>query len=297
MLFFTYFKFSCIKIYFEQAAEIAPLLDIKLTKRKFGQEYFPFAGFPIHHLDRHLAKLINKHGRSVALCDEFPNTNQIEEKVKFKRHVTRIITPGTLIDESFLQHDQNNFLLSISLGEELNETGLAWIDITTGQFYMQRSNLEFLSNDISRIIPSEILISETLRDFKDHPIWRYVDRGINNIAFEPLNSFDANQIHTWFPKQGGKNADDIRRTFSPIELKASGALLKYINKNLIDRSPKIQFPNRIHPKDTMIIDATALRSLEIIKSMQDFTKKGSLMHAIQRTKTASGTRTLDYWLR
>ncbi|RHZ74145.1 hypothetical protein Glove_227g7 [Diversispora epigaea] len=283
------------EIYFEQATEIAPLLDIKLTRRKFGHEYFPFAGFPILHLDRHLAKLINEHGRAVALCDEFPNNNQIEEKVKFKRRVSRIITPGTLIDESFLQQDQNNFLLSISLGENHKETGLAWIDITTGQFYMQRSNLESLSNDISRIMPSEILISETLRDFKDHHIWQHVDRRMNNVTFESLNSFDSSRIRTLMPKQEVER--DIQKTFSLIELKASGGLLNYIKKNLIGRFPKMQFPIRIHPKDTMIIDATALRSLEITTSMQDFTKKGSLMHAIQRTKTASGTRTLDNWLR
>ncbi|CAG8436176.1 9502_t:CDS:10 [Diversispora eburnea] len=283
------------EIYFEQATEIAPLLDIKLTRRKFGHEYFPFAGFPILHLDRHLAKLINEHGRAVALCDEFPNNNQNEEKVKFKRRVNRIITPGTLIDESFLQQDQNNFLLSISLGENHKETGLSWIDITTGQFYMQKSNLESLSNDISRIIPSEILISDTLRDLKDHHIWQHVDRGMNNVTFESLNSFDASRIHTLIPKQ--ETERDIQKTFSLIELKASGGLLNYIKKNLIGRFPKIQFPIRIHSKDTMIIDATALRSLEITTSMQDFTKKGSLMHAIQRTKTASGTRTLDNWLR
>ncbi|CAG8455157.1 13395_t:CDS:10 [Acaulospora morrowiae] len=282
------------ELYFEQAREIAPLLDIKLTKKKFGQEYFPFAGFPLQHLDRYLTKLINEHGRAVAICDEFPNTD-IEKRVKFTRLVTRIITPGTLIDESFLPQDQNNFLLSVSLEEDSNRTGLAWVDITTGQFYMQESLLESLSNDLSRIRPSEVVLSDTLKLLEDHPIWQHVDRGMKSVAFESWHSFDATQPQAWMSDH--QDDVEIREVFTVSELKASAALLNYVERNLIGRVPKMQFPIRMNPKDIMIIDGAALRSLEITTSMRDLTKKGSLMHAIQRTKTASGTRALYNWLR
>jgi DNA mismatch repair ATPase MutS len=251
----------------------------------------PFAGFPLQHLDRYLTTLVNDHGHAVALCEEFLNDNN-DEKIKFKRRVTRIITPGTLIDESFLQQDQNNFLLALSLDERTNCVGLAWIDITTGQFFMAVSGLESLSNDLARIRPSEIVLSEQFKVREDHLIWRQLNREKYAFAYEPIKSFD---IIPWqFDFQYNDGNEEV---FSGVEMQASSALHKYISKNLIEKFPKIQPPIRINPEDTMIIDETALRSLEIVTSIRNNSKIGSLIHAIERTKTKSGTRALDQWLR
>ncbi|CAG8474330.1 14117_t:CDS:10 [Cetraspora pellucida] len=282
------------ELYFEQAKEIAPLLDIKLTKKKFGQEYFAFAGFPVQHLDRYLATLVNVHGLPVAICEEFLNDEVNEDKLKFKRRITRIITPGTLIDESFLPYDQNNFLLALSLDEKTNLVGLAWIDITTGLFFMQRSNLESISGDLMRIRPSEIVLCDNYHNVENHDIWQYVDSRKYIISYEPSNSFNSKLSQSW--TYDSQVDYDINQMFSSDELKASAALLSYINKNLVGRTLKIQSPISINLNDTMIIDATTLRSLEITISMRDNTKRGSLLHAIRRTKTASGARTLDRWL-
>ncbi|CAG8623035.1 4759_t:CDS:10, partial [Funneliformis caledonium] len=279
------------ELYFEQATKIAPLLNIKLTKKKFGQEYMPFAGFPLQHLDKYLSTLVNDHGLAVALCEEFLN-DENDEKVKFKRRVSRIITPGTLIDESFLQQDQNNFLLALSLDERTNNVGLAWIDITTGQLFVAMSELESLSNVLARIRPSEIVLSEQFKFQKDHPIWIQLNREKYAFAYESIKSFSTQQsqpdLHF---------GDVIDEVFSGVEIQANTALHNYISRNLIERFPKIQPPIRINPENTMIIDETALRSLEIIMSIRNNSKRGSLIHAIERTKTKSGTRALDQWLR
>ncbi|CAG8595313.1 23992_t:CDS:10, partial [Gigaspora rosea] len=282
------------ELYFEQAKEIAPLLDIKLTKKKFGQEYFAFAGFPTQHLDRYLATLVNVHGFPVAICEEFLNDDVNEDKLKFKRRITRIITPGTLIDESFLQYDQNNFLLALSLDEKTNSVGLSWIDITTGLFFMQKSNLESISGDLMRIRPSEIVLCDSYHKMESHEIWKHVDGKKYIISYESSNSFDSKLPQSWM--SDSQIDYDVNQTFSSDELKASAALISYINKNLLGRTLKIQPPISINLNDTMIIDATTLRSLEITTSIRDNTKKGSLLHAIRRTKTASGARTLDRWL-
>ncbi|GBC01867.1 hypothetical protein RclHR1_04360012 [Rhizophagus clarus] len=282
------------ELYFEQATRIAPLLDIKLTKKKFGQEYMPFAGFPLQHLDRYLTTLVNDHGFAVAICEEFLNDNNAE-KIKFKRRVTRIITPGTLIDESFLQQDKNNFLLAISLEEKTNFVGLAWIDITTGQFFMAMSELGSLFNDLARIRPSEIVLSEQFKVNKEHLIWKQLNHEKYAFAYESVKSFDATIPQSW--QSDLEYKDGIEEVFSGVEIQASAALHRYISKNLIERFPKIQPPIRINPENTMIIDETALRSLEVITSFRNNSKKGSLIHAIGRTKTKSGTRALDQWLR
>lgn len=253
----------------------------------------PFAGFPLQHLDRHLATLVNDHGFAVAICEEFLNDNN-DEKIKFKRRVTRIITPGTLIDESFLQQDKNNFLLAISLDEKTNHVGLAWIDITTGQFFMAMSGLGSLFNDLARIRPSEIVLSEQFKVNKEHLMWHQLTREKYAFAYESIKSFDATIPQPWQSDLQYKGGIEV---FSGVEIQASAALHRYISKNLIERFPKIQSPIRINPENTMIIDETALRSLEVITSIRNNSKKGSLVHAIERTKTKSGTRALDQWLR
>ncbi|CAJ0764745.1 9168_t:CDS:10, partial [Entrophospora sp. SA101] len=223
------------ELYFEQAEQIAPILDIKLAKRKFSQTYMSFAGFPLQHLDRYLSVLVNGYGLHVAICEEYLNTNYEEDKLKFKRRVSRIITPGTLIDESFLPHDENNFLLSISTSLEgkTHYIGLSWIDITTGQFFLQHSTIENLSNNLARINP------------KEH---------------------------------------------------ASSSLLFYVRKNLFENIPHIQYPIKVDENSTMVIDESALHSLEIMITMKDKSKKGSLIDTIKRTKTMSGARKLDQYL-
>ncbi|CAG8449994.1 3268_t:CDS:10 [Ambispora leptoticha] len=282
------------ELHFQQATKLAPLLDIKIGKRKVKKEKVPVVGFPVHVLDKYLQILLDE-GHSVALCAETPNRNAEYGDLKYVRNVTRIITPGTLISESFLDHNKNNFLLAIALDESSQSTGLSWIDISTGEFFMQKSLLVALSSDITRIRPSEILLSDVFNLFPEHKIWNHIDREEYPVSFEPGNTFDA-KITTWEAdlKSEGIAFDEV---FSPIEMKASAGLFKYIEKNLVGRKIRVDQPIRVNPEDTMIIDATALASLEITTSMRENRKKGSLLHAIQRTKTASGSRILNRWLR
>ncbi|CAG8459223.1 7348_t:CDS:10 [Ambispora gerdemannii] len=280
------------ELYFQQATKFAPLLDIKLRKAK--KDRIPIIGFPVHALDKYLQILLDE-GHSVALCAETPNKNAEYGDLKYVRNVTRIITPGTLINESFLDHNKNNFLLAIALDESLQSTGLSWIDISTGEFFMQKSVLAALSSDISRIRPSEILLSDVYSVYAEHKIWNYIDREEYSVSFEPGNTFDA-KTTSWEADLKSEGIE-FHEVFSPIEMKASAGLFKYIEKNLFGRKIRVEHPIRVNPEDTMIIDATALSSLEITASMRDNRRKGSLLHAIQRTKTASGSRILNRWLR
>ena len=100
-------------------------------------------GFPLLHLDRHLKTLVQHHKRFVAMCEEFPISGSSGE-TGFERRVTRIVTPGTLIDEPFLNTLENNYLLSVHLVPEKPFIGLAWIDVSTGEFFSKESTLQAL---------------------------------------------------------------------------------------------------------------------------------------------------------
>ncbi|CAG8586672.1 6450_t:CDS:10, partial [Ambispora gerdemannii] len=282
------------EIYFQQALKLAPLLDIKIGRRKVKKGRVPIVGFPVHALDKYLQILLDE-GHLVVLCAETPNKNAECGDLKYVRNVTRIITPGTLISESFLDHNKNNFLLAIALDESLQDTGLSWIDVSTGEFFMQKSVLAALSSDIARIRPSEVLLSDVYSLYPEHQIWSHIDRVEYSISFELRSTFDA-KATSWEADLKSEGIE-LREVFSPIEMKASAGLFKYIEKNLVGRKIRVEHPIRVNPEDTMIIDATALSSLEITASMRDNCRKGSLLHAIQRTKTASGSRVLNRWLR
>lgn len=121
-------------------------------------------GFPLGHLDKHLRTLVQKHHRSVALCEEFAkHRGTTTSKALFERRVVRILTPGTLIDESFLNPYVNNFLLSISVPKD-DVLGLAWIDISTGEFSSLEASATSLPDHLARINPREVVLDDSVRD-------------------------------------------------------------------------------------------------------------------------------------
>ncbi|KAJ1963420.1 MutS protein 1, partial [Dispira parvispora] len=147
------------ELYYEQADEAGPLLEIQVVTRKIRNHHYRFTGFPARYIDRHLERLVMEHQRHVAICEQFqdPITKQ------FTRRLVRIITPGTLIDEQFIHSDQNNFLLAIlpadSLTGDLTSThplGLAWLDLSTGDFITASTTVGELASDLARIKPREV---------------------------------------------------------------------------------------------------------------------------------------------
>ena len=138
------------------------------------------AGFPFFQLDRYLKILVEEHQKYVALCEEYRRpVEDLSSKLEFERHVVRIITPGTLIDERFMDPYENNFLLAVytpdtqSIGEDLeaDDVGLAWLDLSTGDFYTQKTDISSLPGDIARVAPREILLNEDLRSDRSHALF------------------------------------------------------------------------------------------------------------------------------
>lgn len=305
------------ELYFEHAEEYGPLLNLKVASKKTNAGPVPMAGFPFFQLDRFLKVLVQEFNCYVAIAEEFPN--DAGDKVKSNglmhdRKVTRIITPGTLIDENFIDPYANNYVMAIHLGvadaesvsaqksENLEEhlqpaaepVGLAWLDISTGQFYTQSTTIGGLSSILSRVGPREIVIDKALQTQKDHSLFTILAEDKHLISFTPhINLMPTEE---WIPMLESEIPANTLKAFTPDETSAGSLLLQYVRDRLLGLSMKLQPPVRHESLQVLTIDKNSMRSLEIKHTMRDGAFKGSLLHAVRRTVTKSGARLLNDWL-
>ncbi|KAJ3775091.1 muts domain V-domain-containing protein [Lentinula raphanica] len=319
--------------YFEQAIEISKILNIKLTSRRWGAGRVPMCGFPLMHVDKYLKIMVQQHKRFVAMCEEFPKHTPLGER-EFERRVVRVITPGTLIDESFLNQYENNYLLAISIPSSAEEKvtgsslGLAWIDVSTGEFYSKHSMYENLRDDIARIGPKEILLDDSLETQTSHPVMQAVteesnvvsfvlpsrtDNEASGLAVQRTSSFPIPaEAQSIFPTDTSSSSEAANVTdeivigedtsttasfnYTPEETSAIDLLTNYLRANLLEHMPSLSLPSREDIGGRMQIDSHTIKALEIRESMREGGIRGSLMSSVKRTITTSGTRLLARWL-
>jgi DNA mismatch repair ATPase MutS len=258
------------------------------------------AGFPFFQLDRYLKILVEEHQKYVALCEEYRKPiDDTSSKLEFERRVVRIITPGTLIDERFIDPYENNFLLAvytpdsqtIETGIEKQDVGLAWLDLSTGDFFTQQTEISSLPGDIARIAPREILLNEDLRSDRSHSIFTSIEEEKHFITYEPFTDLSLTTIpNSWEELLEAPISPRVAKEFSVEEIRAAEVLLRSVKGKLMGTNMRIQPPIRKSKQDIMIIDANTLRALEIKRSMREGNIKGSLLSAIRRTVTKSGAR-------
>lgn len=304
--------------YFEQAVEIAQLLNIKLTDKSWGGQRVLMCGFPIMHLDKHLKTLVQGHNRFVAICEEFMRSRILGPKGGFERRVTRIVTPGTLIDESFLNQYENNYLLAInsadnaavsttpSLQEAQEPLGLAWIDVSTGEFFAKQVPYDSLQDELVRIGPKEIVLDLALADHAEHPIRQAVAEEDYFTSFiSTCNQEEGPAVPTTTSASSG--TDDlsihlepsqslVHLTLTDAEVSAVKLLTAYLHANLLEHMPRLPIPNREATAGRMQIDAHTIKALEIKESLREGGTTGSLLSVIKRTVTSGGARLLTRWL-
>lgn len=251
-------------------------------------------GFPLNQLDRHLKTLVQSCDRFVALCEEFPPTRAGEE---FTRKVIRVITPGTLIDESFLNLYENNYLLSIS-SSGAGRFGLAWIDVSTGEFYSQPTTLECLRDDISRIGPREVILAKVSGGGPDPDVQIALadEPTITTTIVDALASSGTTTLPT--PGEQEVDPQDISAPlcYTDEELQAIRSLNNVLQSRLLGYMPVLSSPIRQDVSARMQIDSHTIHALEIKEAMREGGTQGSLLNTIRRTVTSGGTRLLSRWL-
>ncbi|KAL4969299.1 mismatch repair ATPase MSH1 [Aspergillus stella-maris] len=303
------------ELYFEQAEEFAPLLNIKLASKKTSAGPVPMAGFPFFQLDRFLKILVQDLSKYVAISEEFANSAEDRARsgsLLFDRKVARVITPGTLIDEKFMDPSENNFLMAIYLDHSKVEApartddeashqhvltsasqnvGLAWLDLSTGDFFTQSTTAQMLPSAIARIGAREILVDQHLQDLVGQELQLLIGHEQRLMTFFSFPKEIA-PMSDWASMLEAPLSTKAIDTFTQEEVAAGYSLLEYIRVQLQGLNLKLQPPRRRHLDESMNIDRNSLRGLEILETARDGFGKGSLLHAVRRTSTKSGARLL-----
>ncbi|KPI35419.1 uncharacterized protein AB675_11729 [Cyphellophora attinorum] len=293
------------EMYFDQAAEFGPAMSLKVSYRMSARHpAVPMAGFPFYQLDRYLKTLVQELNQHVAICEEFPNN--VEGKIKsggnrFDRKVVRVVTPGTLIDENFMDTTRNNFLLAVHVpaptsmadGEEKadHDVGLAWIDLSTGDFWTGKTPRLLLASSIARISAREIVLQDSATADVKNEIQALLGQHHELASYHNrVSNFDS--LQDWNHCFETAVSADIEQTFSHQEKQAIHHLLDYAQQQLQRTQLRLQPPRQRDDSHLMEIDRYSLRGLEILETSRDGFGKGSLIHAIKKTVTSSGTRLL-----
>lgn len=278
------------EMFFEDAVNAAEALDIALTKRgKHNGDDIPMCGVPVHAAEGYLLSLIRK-GFRVAVGEQLESPAEAKKrgsKSVVKRDVVRLVTPGTLTEDSLLEARRHNFLVSYS--ELREESALAWADISTGAFHVMPLNPVRLSPELARLAPSELILAEGVTYEKTVPL---ADEF--RIPITPLGkaSFDSTAAEKRICALFGVGALDGFGSFSRAEISAMGALIDYLEITQKGKLPLLQPPVQEAEDRVMQIDASTRASLELTRSLSG-SRAGSLLAVVDRTVTPGGARLLE----
>ncbi len=277
------------EMFFDDAVAAAAALDIALTKRGFHLgEAIAMCGVPVHAAEGYLLTLIRK-GFRVAIAEQLEDPAEAKKrgyKAVVKRDVVRLVTPGTLTEDSLLEARRHNFLCAFA--EVRDSAALAWADISTGEFRVMASSLVRLGPDLARIAPRELLLSEAR---ENEIVSNMADR---SVSVTPLSrgSFDSAGAEKRLCEMFGVASLEAFGAFDRAELSAMGALVDYLHLTQRGRMPLLRHPVREAFGGTMQIDAATRRNLELTQALSGG-REGSLLSAIDRTVTAGGARLLE----
>jgi DNA mismatch repair protein MutS len=276
------------ELFFDDAVAAARALDITLTRRgRHLGEDIPMCGVPVHSHESYLARLI-RQGLRVAICEQTEDPAEARKrggKTLVQRAVVRVITPGTLTEETLLDARRPNYLAAIA--EAGKSLGVAWLDLSTGEFVAQLATAGNVSTVLSRIEPGEILIAETVAA-KDgmRPLleeWRTRLTVLPPSRFDPENA--ARRLEALFAVA----ALDAFGGFSRAEVAAAGGIVAYVELTQMGHMAQLSQLRRITDETGMQIDAATRRNLELTHTVQG-ERRGSLIDVVDRTLTGGGAR-------
>ncbi|MBK8438800.1 MAG: DNA mismatch repair protein MutS [Rhodobacter sp.] len=277
------------EMFFDDAVAASEALDIALTKRgKHLGEDIAMCGVPVHAAEGYLLNLIRK-GFRVAIAEQLEDPAEAKKrgsKSVVKRDVVRLVTPGTLTEDSLLEARRHNFLCAFA--EVRDDSALAWADISTGEFRVMSCPLPRLGPELARLAPKEVLIP----DSQDAGLAMLVSE--SGAALTPLarTSFDSAGAEKRLCALFSVSSLEGFGTFDRAELAAMGGLVDYLDLTQRGRLPLLRPPVKEAPGGSVQIDAATRRNLEITASLQGG-REGSLLSAVDRTVTAPGARLLE----
>lgn len=284
------------EMFFDDAKKVSSLLDLTLTGRDCGlEERAPMCGVPHHAVDTYVAKLIS-HGLKVAICEQL--TTPDESKGMVERDVVRVITPGTVMEDTILDERKNNYLAALALDNN-GEASISWVDISTGEFNTMcfgEQNIDEVEDMLITIAPAEIIANSNAKERfsalssikigKLPPLSLYFDwafdfytakkKLLTSLKVESLESFELED----------KN----------ICIISAGAILEYLSdtqKRSLDHINSVKF---VADNSFMFLDGNTRRNLELTETIRDKKRKGSLLWVLDKTMTSMGARNIRKWV-
>ena len=277
------------EMFFDDAIMVSKELELTLTGKNCGlEERAPMCGVPFHAADSYINRLVS-NGHKVAICEQMEDPKQAKGIVK--REVIRVVTPGTNTDMASLDEAKNNYIMSIVYTED--KYGIATCDVTTGDFFTTEVDTERkLLDEVSRFNPSEIICNEA-----------FYMSGIDVDDMKNRLSITVSALDSWYFSDGLANETLLShfhvQTINALGLEdyesgviAAGALLKYLYETQMNSLDNIL---ELHPYSIgkyMIIDSSSRRNLELVDTLREKQKRGSLLWVLDKTRTAMGARLL-----
>ena len=307
------------EMFFEDAKTAHNVLGITLTQRGTDTDGspVPLAGVPYHSVESYLSRMV-RAGYRVAICEQMENPKHAKGVVK--REVVRVVTPGTVLEESLLDNKTNNYIVGLVADSTRQIFGLATLDFSTGYFAIAEfhgSNAkQDCANEISRVAPAEIVLSSDQREMleemfgldgrkttrelieENEPIpGQRCEKSVGKIV-----TVDAGTISPWISKKSlidlfqvrdlnGFGADECT-----VGLQAAAAILAFIKETQRNNLTHINELRVYHPGEYMVLDATTQRSLELVTNLNDATKRHTLLEVLDKTLTPMGGRLLRQWI-
>lgn len=275
------------EMFFKDAIIASKILDITLTSRnKNKEDSIPLCGIPYHAASSYIQKLVDQ-GYKVAICEQMEEASKAKGIVR--REVIRVITPGMVLEDDYLQPKANNFLMAISLGEE--RFGLAILDASTGDFLATEVNTaQSLLDEVMRTEPKEIIFPETA---KEQAPAKHLMKAFPHALYSPLppEVFDGERSRerlkafSLLPPEGKNQA-----------LQAVGAILFYVEETQKVQPGHLSRLEFYQVQDYMVLDETTRKNLELFENLATRSRKGSLLEILDETVTSMGGRMLKRWL-
>ena len=280
------------EVFFDDAKLCSRVLGLTLTSRSKGESAIPMAGVPHHAVDGYIHKLI-RSGYHVAICDQVQDPR--EAKGIVDRDVTRIVTPGTLTEDSLLDGKKSNYLAAVIVEKE--QAGLAWVELSTGQFLVQEVSADRVLDELARVAPAESLVREGPAERPDSIEAQVRAAGLGGYTRRPDYVFDYSTAYRGLTEHfetqslDGFGCEDLR-----LGVCAAGAVIDYLQET---QKTTLNHINRLQlyvPTAYVLFNQATRRGLELLESQRDGGREGTLLWVLDRTHTSMGGRLLREWI-
>ena len=284
------------EMFFDDALTASKELEIALTGRDCGlEERAPMCGVPFHAAEGYIAKLVEK-GHKVAVCEQMEDPALAKGLVK--RDIIKVVSPGTIADGHLIKEKENNFLVSLFSGK--TQLGLAYLDISTGGFYVTElpidANYESLMDELGKINPAEMIVNPGF--YKQSPIIHAIEARFNcMVNLYPGPRYELKATREKLLEQFSVySLDSLGLKNHEPGVRAAGGLLDYVDETQKKVLSHINHLSFYRTEEFMLLDLSTRRNLELTQTLRGGEKRGSLLWVLDRTVTAMGGRMLRQWV-